>query len=114
MKGDSVTFSCPLQFIESEDISLGYEVSWDTSEQSNIVEHSKVGNPGVVFNNRTLELTVLDVTEPESYTCRITSANYGSINFDATIASDPVRILLLGQFWVLGRVHPVIQSGSYC
>jgi hypothetical protein len=111
MTGDNVTFGCPLQFIKYSDIPLSYKVSWDISNNSVIVMDSTPRIPGVVFDRQTLNLTILDLAKAESYTCRITSG--GSINFDATIASDPVRILLLEPRRISVSLSPsIVVSGE--
>ena len=92
--GSDVTINCPLIFITFGDLPTFYKVDWRNSEDVNLVEESMVVSSMVSFDNRTLQLTILNVMRDEEYRCVIT--RFDDTRFSDAMPSDPVRIHALG------------------
>ena len=90
-----MTFSCPLSFIQFMSIPLSYTVVWENSNGTEIVSNNTALMPDVSFDRLTLGLTILNVTEEDRYTCKITGFK-GQL-FHNPYESHPVNIFLLGK-----------------
>ena len=94
-RGDSVTFGCPLSFIQFMSIPLLYTVVWENYNGTEVVSNNTALMPDVSFDRLTLGLTILNVTEEDRYTCKITGFN--GMLFHNSYRSHPVNIFLLGE-----------------